>query len=55
MEGVGVVHYYEKGADKPVRELITNLNDLRRKIIVLLGPTAYQKMNVWAVSCELPG
>ena len=40
MEGTGMVRFYEKGMDAPVRELVTNLTDLRRKIIRLFGPTA---------------
>lgn len=40
MEGVGVVRFYEIGRVEPVKELVTNMNDLRKKIIRLFGPTA---------------
>ena len=40
MEGVGVVRFYESGRVDPVKELVTNMNDLRQKIIRLFGPTA---------------
>lgn len=37
MEGIGIVRFYKGTARKLVREVITNLNDLRKKIIRLLG------------------
>jgi len=40
MEGVGVVRFYEEGKPEPVKEMVTNMSDLRRKIIQLFGPTA---------------
>jgi len=42
MEGVGIVHFYEDSLQQPVREIITNLNELRRKIIKLFGASACQ-------------
>jgi transposase len=40
MEGIGVVLFNDKSEGMPVRELVTNMTDLRRKIIQLFGPTA---------------
>ena len=40
MEGIGMVRFYDKGEEAPVRELVTNMTDLRRKIVQLFGPTA---------------
>jgi transposase len=40
MEGMGVLHFYEGDENKPVREMLTNLSALRRKIVRLFGPTA---------------
>ena len=40
MEGIGVIRFYEKNLSKPIREMITNLNELRRKIIKLFGEPA---------------
>ena len=40
MEGMGVLCFYEGTQPKPVRELVTNMTPLRRKIIQLFGPTA---------------
>ncbi len=40
MEGIGVIRFYEKNLSKPIREMITNLNELRRKIIKLFGRAA---------------
>jgi transposase len=37
MEGIGIVRFYRGTAKKLVKEVITNLNDLRKKIIRLLG------------------
>lgn len=42
MEGIGLVRFYEKNIEKPEREIITNLNELRRKIIRLLGRSAQE-------------
>jgi transposase len=40
MEGIGAVYFYETPNAAPCREVITNLNDLRKKIISLFGETA---------------
>jgi len=40
MEGVGVVRFFEEGNEEPVRELVTNMSELRQRIIRLFGPTA---------------
>jgi len=45
MEGVGLVRFYEKKLDSPIREVMTNLNQLRQKIIKLFG----------GVACEIYG
>ena len=37
MEGIGIVKFYEGRVKKLVKEVITNLRDLRKKIIRLLG------------------
>ena len=42
MEGIGVVQFFKKSISQPVKELISNLNDLRKKIIRLFGLTACQ-------------
>jgi transposase len=39
MEGIGIVRFYDK-SNRLVKEVITNLNHLRKKIIELLGKTA---------------
>lgn len=40
MEGVGVICFYEKNLSRPIREMITNLSELRLKIIKLFGGSA---------------
>jgi transposase len=40
MEGIGVVRFYEKQIKQPVREVITNLSELRLKIIHFFGQSA---------------
>lgn len=40
MEGVGIVRFYKGTVKKLAREVITNLTDLRKKIIILLGHVA---------------
>ena len=42
MEGVGVIQFLKKNITAAVKELITNLNDLRKKIIRFFGQTACQ-------------
>ena len=46
MEGMGVLHFYEGTQIKPVREWVTNMSPLRRKIIQLFGPTACEMHGV---------
>jgi transposase len=40
MEGIGVIRFYEKNLSRLVREVITNLSELRLKIIRLFGGAA---------------
>lgn len=40
MEGIGVVYFYNEALSWTTREVITNLNKLRKKIICLFGKTA---------------
>jgi transposase len=40
MEGIDVVYFYNESLTHTIREVITNLNKLRRKIIALFGKTA---------------
>lgn len=40
MEGISVVHFFEKNVSKPLKKLVANLNELRIKIINLFGLTA---------------
>lgn len=42
MEGIGVVQFFNENIIKPVKELISNLSELRKKIIRLFGITACQ-------------
>jgi transposase len=42
MEGIGVIRFYEENLRDPVREIITNLSELRRKIIRFFGGSACQ-------------
>jgi transposase len=42
MEGIGIIRFYETNLRKPVKEMITNLSELRRKIIRLFGGFATQ-------------
>lgn len=46
MEGMGVLHFYAGEENKRVRELVTNMTALRRKIIQLFGPTACEMHGV---------
>jgi transposase len=39
MEGIGIIQFYDK-AKKEVKRLVTNLNQLRKKIIRIFGDTA---------------
>ena len=40
MEGIGLVHVYNESLSKIVREVVTNVNAIRKKIIYLFGATA---------------
>jgi transposase len=40
MEGIGLVHFYNESFSSIVREVITNINAVRKKIIYLFGETA---------------
>lgn len=40
MEGINIIQFYHHNMVKPIREVITNLNALRKKIIFLFGDTA---------------
>jgi transposase len=40
MEGIGVIRFYEKQIRQPIREVITNLSELRLKIIHFFGQSA---------------
>ena len=42
MEGIGVVQFYEYNIKRPFKEMTTNINPLRKKIIRLFGDTACQ-------------
>lgn len=42
MEGIGMVQFYEKKVRKPIKEIITNLSELRQKIIRLFSGAALQ-------------
>ena len=42
MEGIGVIQFYENNIKRPFKEMVTNINDLRKKIIRLFGDTACQ-------------
>jgi transposase len=42
MEGIGVIRFYEKNLRDPIREILANLSELRRKIIRLFGVSACQ-------------
>lgn len=37
MEGIGIIRLFKKHIREPIKELITNLNNLRKKIIFLMG------------------
>ncbi len=42
MEGINIVQFYKKHIKKPIKEIITNLDDLRIKIIKFFGVNACQ-------------
>lgn len=40
MEGISIVEFYKKEVCDPVKKIITNLNELRKRIVNLFGETA---------------
>ena len=40
MEGIGIIRFFDESLYKPIKEMITNLNALRKKIIYHFGDTA---------------
>jgi hypothetical protein len=42
MEGISVVQFYKDHIERPIREYVANLNDLRKQIIRLFGQSACQ-------------
>ncbi len=40
MEGISVVYFYNDSVSHTIREVIANVNKLRKKIILLFGKTA---------------
>lgn len=40
MEGINMVYFYNESHTQTIREVVTNLNSLRRKIIAIFGKTA---------------
>jgi transposase len=50
-EGISIVRFYKKTIEGPVREIITNLNILRQKIIIYFGETACKMYGVIQTNC----
>lgn len=46
MEGISIVQFYKNKINKPIKEVVANLNELRKKIILLFGDTACQMYGV---------
>ena len=42
MEGIGIVRFYTAGLKRPLKEMLTNLNSIRKKIIMLFGEMTCQ-------------
>jgi transposase len=40
MEGINIIQFFQDSIVEPIKEMITNLNELRKKIIRLFGDTA---------------
>jgi hypothetical protein len=40
MEDINIVRFFDPGKNEPTREVITNINEVRLKIIRLFGETA---------------
>lgn len=52
MEGIGIVRFYEDEESAPIREMVTNLTTLRKKIIHLFGETAFQMYGINPKKCR---
>lgn len=53
MEGVGLVYFYDQSLSHVVREVITHLNELRKKIIHLFGKTAARMYGLIQKNCAM--
>jgi hypothetical protein len=42
MEGIGIIRFYQQNLWNPIREILTNLSELRHKIIRLFGMSGCQ-------------
>ena len=51
MEGIGIVRFYTKTSQRIYKEIITNLTQLRKKIITLFGGTAMRIYGLIQKSC----
>ena len=40
MEGISIVRFYDANLKKPIKEMVANLNDIRKEIIMFFGKTA---------------
>ena len=52
MEGIGLVHFYNKSLSQIVREVITNIHAVRKKIIYLFGATAAKIYGLIPKTCS---
>lgn len=51
MEGISIVRFFKNNISDPVREIITNLNDLRKKIIYHFGNKACMMYGLIQENC----
>jgi hypothetical protein len=51
MEGVGIIQHFKKYIQKLIKEIITNLDRLRIKIIKLFGDTAFDVYGLINENC----
>jgi transposase len=51
MEGIGLVYFYDESLSTIVREIITNINAVRKKIIYLFGKTAVKIYGLIPKTC----
>ena len=51
MEGIGLVRFYDESLSQVVREVITDTNAVRRKVICLFGATAIQIYGLIPKTC----